>query len=328
MPMESLELFKKFMIRLIDSNHESRLAIEKLIQKIAGDSELHFTTSGTTGAPKDVVHSMDTITKHVKKDDRECVWGLTYEHSKMAGSQVIVQAYKNGNTLVNLYGKSTNEVHSLIKNYNITHISGTPTFFRLNFKEESFDSVKQITLGGEVVTERVVDLVKSIFPNANISNVYAMTEYGSILSSSSHLFTLSKRAQKTVRIEGNTLHVFFDSKWQDTGDVVDIKGDGAFAIVGRADSMINVGGQKVNPHMVEDTLNAIPGVISSRVYGKENSLTGNLVAADVMLDDDMDVKMLKIQLRERLKPYEVPRIIDRVEDIKTNATGKISRCDE
>lgn len=312
------------MIKLIDSNVESKAAIEAFINRVKSNGNLQFSTSGTTGTPKHITHSVDTITKHVKEDLESNVWGLTYDHTKIAGSQVIVQALKNNNTLVNLYRKSTDEVYSLIDEHKITHLSGTPTFYRLNFRDKIFTSVKQVTLGGEAATEDVIKLVTRIFPNANITNIYALTEFGSVLASSSHLFKLSERTSKFIKLT-NTVNVLFDGKWHDTGDVIEKLENGHFRIVGRESSMINVGGHKVNPYLIEDKLNSFDGITSSRVYGKENSLTGNIVAADIVLSNDINLKEVKRALRDTLKPYEVPRIINEVDSIEINSTGKISR---
>ena len=316
------------MIRLIDNNGKSRSAIENFIKDLFEQDNISFTTSGTTGPPKCINHTIDIITKYVKQSSENDVWGLTYDYTKIAGSQVIAQAYKNNNLLVNLYKKSTNEIHSLINTYNISHLSGTPTFYRLNFKNEIFPSVKQVTLGGETVTENIISLVKQVFPNANISNIYALTEYGSILSSSSHLFSLNNRTSKYIKIKNNTLHIYFNKTWNDTGDQVKILDDGSFAIIGRSSSMINVGGFKANPYYIEDQLNSILGVIASKVYSKPNSVTGNIVVADVVLDPNTNLKQIKKEIRQLVQPYEVPRIINSVSTIKINNTGKIDRNNE
>lgn len=316
------------MIRLIDNDIESKKAIETFIKKLIKQNTITFTTSGTTGVPKKITHSISTITKYVKPLNEDNVWGLTYDYTKIAGSQVILQAYKNNNLLVNLYKKPTDEIHSLIREYNITHLSGTPTFYRLNFKNEVFGFVKQITLGGEIVTKDTINLIKKVFPNANILNVYALTEFGSVLASSTHLFTLNKNNSKNVKIENNTIHVLFNNKWYDTGDIVNVEENGSFSIIGRQSSLINVGGQKVNPYIIENILNNIEGIKSSKVYSKKNSLTTNLIVADVILSKNIEIKTIKKQLKNTLKPYELPRIINVVEHLNLNSTGKISRTNE
>lgn len=316
------------MIKLIDNNIQSKLTIESFINKITKNDKVTFSTSGTTGTPKKITHLVDTLNKHIKDDNSKTVWGLTYEHTKIAGSQVILQAYKNNNTLVNLYNKSDKEISKLIIEHNVTHLSGTPTFYRLNFRDEIFNNVLQVTLGGEVVTKEIINHVKHIFPNAKVTNIYALTEYGSLLTSQTHTFKLTNRTSKFIKIKNDTLYVYFNQTWNNTGDVVELNKDNSFSIIGRKSSMINVGGQKVNPYIIENKLNTIKGVISSKIYGKKNSLIGNLVAADVVLEKNTELSQIKKQLREILKPYEIPRIIQIVENLEINKTGKISRTNE
>ena len=55
------------MIKLIDNNVESKASIEAFVYKVKSEGNLLFTTSGTTGVPKQIVHSSETITKYVKK---------------------------------------------------------------------------------------------------------------------------------------------------------------------------------------------------------------------------------------------------------------------
>lgn len=313
------------MIRLIDDNKNSNKAINEFLKKIEKKKDLIFSTSGTTGFPKIVKHNLSTISKHVKHNCDKDVWGLTYDYSKIAASQVIIQAYQNNNMLVNLFGKSTNQIHSLIEKYKITHLSGTPTFYKLNFKNEVFKSLKQITLGGEVMSDNILVSLKKVFPNADVKNIYALTEYGSILASSSHIFKLSERTKKNVKIKNNTIHVYFDKKWKDTGDVVKRYDDDSFEIIGRESSMINVGGQKVNPFEIENYINDFPNIISCKIYGVKNSLTGNIIGLDILSNKKIDIKLLKKMLRNNFKNYEIPRVINFVNNLKTNSTGKILR---
>lgn len=313
------------MIRLIDNNQNSKENIESFVKTLFEGGKVNFTTSGTTGTPKSITHSVDVVTKYVKQLNENDVWGLTYDYTKIAGSQVIAQAYKNNNLLVNLYQKTTNEIHSLITKYNITHLSGTPTFYRLNFVNEIFPSVKQVTLGGEVVTENILILLKKVFPEANISNIYALTEFGSILSSTSHLFSLSKRTSKNVKIKNNTIHIYFNNKWHDTKDVIEWVDEFRFKIIGRDTNMINVGGVKVNPIKVETYLNQIEAIKNSFVYSETNSVIGNIVVADIVLSHNITKPDIKQYLKTYLNPYEIPLKFNIVTSIKTNSTGKIIR---
>ncbi|MFN7842293.1 MAG: AMP-binding enzyme, partial [Pirellula sp.] len=74
---------------------------------------------------------------------------------------------------------------------------------------------------------------------------------------------------------------------------------------------INVGGTKVNPHDVEMLLRAIPGVIDARVFGIANSVTGQLVAAELSKDGstELDVGTIRKRMQEVLPAVAVPRVI-------------------
>lgn len=48
------------------------------------------------------------------------------------------QAFMNLNFLVNVFNKSRTEVYSLIETNRVTHMSATPTFYRLLLPFEKF----------------------------------------------------------------------------------------------------------------------------------------------------------------------------------------------
>ena len=51
---------------------------------------------------------------------------------------------------------------------------------------------------------------------------------------------------------------------------------GLFRFKSRRNELINVGGYKVNPNEVEKEITAVAGVLQAVVYGKVNSVLGNV----------------------------------------------------
>src|SRR4029077_2918568 len=69
--------------------------------------------------------------------------------------------------------------------HGVTHISGTPTFWRsflLVAPPASLSELRQITMGGEAVDQPTLDRLRAAFPNAHITHIYASTEAGVVFS--------------------------------------------------------------------------------------------------------------------------------------------------
>jgi acyl-coenzyme A synthetase/AMP-(fatty) acid ligase len=311
---------------LNNTNSEDDNGILDFINKIRNNESITFTTSGTTGEPKEIIHSYDILVKNIKiKDDlKNTIWGLTYDWTKIAGSQVILQSYLNGGKIVNLFRKPYFEIIHLITKYRITHISATPTFYRL-LGNVVFENVKQVTLGGEVVDANLITHIEKIFPNAKITNIYALTEFGTLFTSSKDYFEFSEKISIFVKIENNNIFIKDNGEWVNTEDVVEWLDETKFKIIGREANMINVGGVKVNPLKIEEVINKLEYISNSVVYGKQNSVMGVIVVADVIVNTDIEVTQIKSDLNKKLNKYEIPLKINIVDTINTNSNGKLIR---
>ena len=101
------------------------------------------------------------------------------------------QAFMNQNFLVNVFNKSRAEVYELIENESVTHVSATPTFYRLLLPfEKAYQTVLRVTLGGEKSDKKLYDSIEKIFPNAKINNVYASTEAGTLFAAKGDCFQI------------------------------------------------------------------------------------------------------------------------------------------
>jgi acyl-coenzyme A synthetase/AMP-(fatty) acid ligase len=315
---------EKFILN--NNNSESDLNIMQFINNVDKKGNFIFNTSGTTSKPKQVKHSYNYLIKNIKIDKsfKDCIWALTYHPNTMAASQVILQAYLNGGRIVNLIDKKNHQIIDLIQTLLVTHISATPTFYRM-LTDFVFESVKQVTLGGESVDSNIINRVKTIFPNAKIRNIYALTELGSLMSSSDEYFSISPKKSEFIKLKNNTIFVNDNGKWFETGDLVELVGDNRFRIIGRESSIINVGGYKVNPIKVESKINSLPFVKHSKVYGIQNSVLGKIVAVDIVINYSIDIKDIRNNLKLIMNKYEMPLKINIVSDFEKTLTGKIIR---
>lgn len=297
-------------------------------------------TSGTTGIPKKVTHSFNSITRFVKISDRNTasIWGFAYNPTHMAGIQVFFQALLNGNPIVRLFGLNPDEIHREIRENGITHISATPTFYRLLLRsEETFQTVERITSGGEKFNEKTIMLLKRIFPNAKTTNVYASTEAGTLFASENDIFSIKPQYEQLIRVANEELLIhssligFFDTnheEWYNTGDLVETITEKPlkFRFISRINDIINVGGYKVNPLEVEETILTLPGIINVRVYSKSNSVLGSIICCEVICENKhISESSIRMYLQSKIQEYKIPRIIHFVDELSTTRTGKVKR---
>lgn len=316
---------------------------------IKSSSRITFYTSGTTGSAKPIVQSVANLIRAVQISPKHesDVWGLTYQPTKVAALQVFLQAACNGNTIVNLHGLSASEARDAIRIHNITHLSATPTYYRLLTTDPTpIPTVMAVSIGGEVCEPNLKARIQSMFPNARFRNIYASSETGTMMHAMGDEFTVPDSLRNAIRVHDGRLwfhqdyvaenlkDLCVDGFW-DSGDEVLVISDEPLKlkITGRRSDWINVGGLKVNPHEVEQLINRIPGVADCRVYGVANSVTGYLVAADIYMASGVtssayqpiDATKLRRHLSNHLPPHAIPRLVHFREEMLLSSSGKKER---
>lgn len=311
-----------------------------------------LSTSGTTAMPKLVSYSMSDLIARLKNDlsrGKDVTWGLVYDVNRFAGLQVYLQAIMGGSRLVVPNNKNNieNLMLDLIK-FKVNAISGTASFFRkiLMLKNISSIPLSQITLGGEIADQLVLDLLKKYFPAARVIHIYASTEagVGFSVSDGREGFPVSFLDSGYIKVKNNTLWIKIKNKrkkslpdsieideegFLNTEDIVSLKSD-RYLFIGRASGAINVGGNKVMPEEVERVIAQCNDILDCVVYGQKNALIGSVVCADIVLKDSSltisNVKKEIIQIcRKQLEPYKVPVLIKEVKTLVYNSSGKKNR---
>lgn len=313
-------------------------SIDDLINRVSlSTSNIGIYSSGTTADPKLINQPVQRLMKSVRvsEDYTHSRWAFTYNPSHSAGIQVFLQALCNQATLYDLYKCSRTQIINTITEDGITHISATPTFYRMLAPYDfSLSGVKSVTFNGEKSTSDLINSIKAVSPNARVRNIYGSTESGPLMSSESTTFIIPKRLLGKVRIHDHELLIHSDmisqsaqtGEWYHTGDLVEVIQEEPLTIEfnTRKTRILNVGGQNVNPQEVEEMLLLHPMVRDVRVYGRKNKMIGNLVVAEVQALNKESVKEKDLinWCKEHLATYKVPRMIKLVSKIDVGRTGK------
>jgi acyl-CoA synthetase (AMP-forming)/AMP-acid ligase II len=109
-----------------------------------------------------------------------------------------------------------------------------------------------------------------------------------------------------------------------SGDWARYEDDGTITLLGRGNTSINTGGEKVYPEEVEGALKAHPDVFDAIVVGVPDDRLGQKVAAIVQPRPNhaVDLAGLDAHLRTLIAGYKVPRAIWLVEQVGRTVSGK------
>jgi acyl-coenzyme A synthetase/AMP-(fatty) acid ligase len=320
-------------------------------------------TSGTSGVPKIVGHTLEALTGAIVADDpargTPPVWATFYDIRRYGGLQIFLRAILGGGSMVLTEpGEVLADHVARLNAGGVTHISGTPSHWRklLMSGAASGFSPRYVRLSGEIADQAVLDGLRKAFPDASIGHAYASTEAGvgfavndGLEGFPSGMIGVNRDGVEMKVVDGSlrirstrTAHAYVGHDaaaltdgdgFVDTGDMVELRGE-RYHFVGRRGGIINIGGLKVHPEEIEAVINRHDEVRMSRARSRKSPITGSIVVADVILADGCDLsrgdeirKKILADCRARLPSHKVPAMIKFVEALDITAAGKLARTD-
>lgn len=290
-------------------------------------------SSGSTGAPKAVLHSIERFLTKFERANKplRTLAFLLLDH--IAGVDTLFYTLCSGGALVCPESRDVERVCRLIESQRVEVLPASPTFLNLLCLSQidahyDLNSLRIITYGSEPMSRHVLHGVIRRFPNCRVIQKYGTSEFGSPLSQSksdSSLWIRIGSDHCRYRVVDNLLCIKSDSAmlgylnapdpfspdgWLCTGD--EAVTDGPWIhVLGRRSEVIVVGGEKVSPAEVENTLLEMPELLDVAVYGEAHPLTGHIVAARIrMRKVPEDIRTLKKSIRTfcrtRLDPHKIP----------------------
>ena len=320
-------------------------------------------TSGSTGAPKAVLHTQRGLA--YKAQLMREVHGLTDEDAVLMPAPLAhISGLLNGVLLPGVAGMRTvlmekwdpDEALGIIADERITFMIGPPTFFvtlmaASRFSAEAVQSLRLISSGGAGVTPAFVEQAREVF-GAVVKRTYGSTEAPTVTTS--HTGDPLDKARDTdgratgeveLRIgEGGELWVrgpelfvgYADPMqtrdahvrggWFRTGDLATIDGDGWLTVVGRIKDVVIRGGENISVAEVEGVLEAHPAVRQAVVVGYPDEVLGERVAAFVVADGVFDLDTCRSWFAERgVTRFKTPERVFQLDALPTLAAGKPDR---
>ncbi len=345
--------------RIITIDNDDNITIDKLTNIVNHELYLELKSrnhpglvlfsSGSTGKNKAALHDLTGILEKfkVKKKVLRTVTFLLYDH--IGGVNTMLYVLSNGGCIITTMDRSPESVLELIEKYKVELLPTSPTFINLiliseAYKNHDLSSLKIVTYGTESMPESTLTRFHSLFPLITLQQTYGLSEIGILRSkskSSDSLWVkiggegfetriidglLEIKAQSAMLGYLNAPSPFTEDGWFITNDQVEVNGE-FLKILGRKTEIINVGGEKVYPAEVENTILEIEFVKDCVVYGVDNIITGKTVFADVEIKPEYNAELAKKEIRSycnnHLSKYKVPSRIKIVEAI--NYSGRFKK---
>ena len=322
------------------------------------ETEWILLTSGTTGSPKLVVHTLRSLAGAIPMNTgaSNVVWSTFYDIRRYGGLQIFLRAILTGASLVLSDAReSTADFLARAGACGVTHISGTPSHWRRALMSPSAHAIgpEYVRLSGEIADQAILNSLQSAYPPARVAHAFASTEAGLAFEVNDRLegfpaVLAGGIGEVEMKIEDGSLRIrsprialrYLGGEplagrdgFIDTRDMVELRGD-RYYFAGRRDGVINIGGLKVHPEEVEAVINRHPKVRMSLVYTRKNPITGAIVAADIVLEaaaggskatrKAIENEILQL-CRNELPSHKVPAAVKFVAALNVSETGKIKR---
>ncbi len=305
-----------------------------------GHAGLVLFSSGSTGKSKAAVHDFHPLLEkfHVERQRMVTISFLLYDH--IGGVNTLLYTLSNRGTLVTVPERTPDAVMAAVEKNGVQLLPTSPTFLNLLLLSEAhqrhdLSSLELVTYGTEPMPETTLQRFHAQFPHIRLQQTYGLSEVGILRSKSkssdSLWLKIGGEGFETRVVDGlleikarsamlgylNAPSPFTEDGWFQTGDSVEVDGE-FYRILGRKSEMINVGGQKVYPTEVEGVIRLMDNVADVTVYGESNPIVGQIVCADVRVEDPESRRELASRLKkfcgERLESFKVPARIRLTEE--------------
>ncbi|AMP89206.2 TPA: acyl--CoA ligase [Legionella pneumophila] len=217
---------------------------------------------------------------------------------------------------------------------------------------DSAAKIKAIVSAGAPLSTALRADLKQIFPNAIIYNNYGLTEASPRVltySSDDPLFTenyagypvgdwkVKLSTENELLIRGTQIMLGYlgekdstkiQNGWLSTGDIAEILPNGLVAIKGRRDSLVNIGGEKVNLSEIEQKICQIDVIKEAIVIPQEDRIYGIRLVVCIektTLHSQISKQYLTEKIQTHLLPRKLPIQVHLMPSLPRNKHGKLDR---
>jgi len=325
---DNLELIDRLSL-----THKELQSVAKFLRIWCDASDvIEVKTSGSTGTPKLISLPKEAMIKSALKTAGYFQYKAgdivlnSLPLDFIAGKMMVVRAIVSKLTLIVV--TPTSLPLEGLGDYNFAFVPMTPYQFHktLMYDRHQLARVQKILLGGGPVTQTIVDQLSDLTPE--VYQGYGMTETithiavrnltaGALSYSVLPGITVTTGSQRELIIEGDHL-----TERIVTTDIAELQGCREFFWLGRLDNVINTGGIKVLPEVIENKLKPLLPC-DCIIIGQEDMELGERVVC--ILEADSQPPHLLELFETHLDKYQRPKAVFLLPRFLRTETLKIKR---
>lgn len=350
--------------------HKCELHSEKDVAMIL------FSSGTTGGVPKGVVltheaimSNVNAILEYMKPKSNDVFYiSKTMVHVSTLVGEIFVGLYSGAKIIAYSTIMTPQSIlRNIIKTFT-TIVAMNPTILNMLIKTakskgEIASNVRLVYTSGGRVSGDILNAAAQVFTNAQILNVYGLTEAGPRVC--------AQRAEDQTRIcgtvgrpiNGVSIKIMSDNNnevelggiggiyvksrssmcgyyqnkeltrkklkngWLDTGDYGYIENNGELMVLGRKDDIIVINGNNVDPITIENEIKKMPGITECIVFDGGDDQGGSKIVAAIVSDEGGNYTLQDIIsfCNRLLAPFELPHELCHWENIPMTINGKVSR---
>lgn len=319
---------------------------------VPDDLALVVSTSGSTGVPKRAMLTRGALTASADATHERLggagQWLLPMPAQHIAGTQVLIRSLRAGTTPVTIerfgVGEFLTAADQLTGERRYTALVPTQLHRLLDAGDRaraaiaSFDG---ILLGGGAADPGMLQ-------DAERLGATVLTTYGSSETAGGCVYSGTPLTGTTIDIAddgritlcGNTIASGYLDRPELTErtfgrladgtrtyltDDLGVWRDGCLHVIGRIDDLINSGGVKVAPRIVEEAATSHTSVIEAVALGLPDDDWGQVVGLAIRARTPLSLHEIREQLRDRLPSYALPKRLLLLDEVPSRGPGKPDR---
>ena len=319
-------------------------------------------TSGTTGLPKAIPISTETLSRRLlgmvvpfDPDVPPVIGMMCVPVFHVGGSLGLLGALAQGRTTVIQPRFDAGEWLRLVARHHVSSAFLVPTMLQRilahpDFEPTDLSDLRAIYYGAAAAPVELVQRAMQALPHVAFANIFGQTEtlgayttltpadhfaperigsVGRVLPGVEIRIVDPGTDRDVAQGEVGELWVLSDQNvqpgWLHTGDLARQDADGYIYPAGRLTDTINRGGEKFGPIEIETVLRDHPAVVDVAAAGIPDAEIGERVGVAIVVRDTLTADEVKAYCRERLAIYKTPEYVVFVDDLPYSETGKVVR---